>query len=144
MTDKRLPAILLVDDEEADRMMFERIAASLKFDLPILTARDGAEALEVIREETVREDATRRPIVIVTDINMPGLSGHDLIDQLRSDPQHANAIIFVLTSSDLPYDKQRAYQNRVAGYMVKDTAGMTMQQGIRMLSHYCSAVTMPH
>jgi hypothetical protein len=110
--------------------------------VPVLTARDGQEALELIEAETARP-GPKRPIVIVTDINMPGLSGHDLIDHLRRDPRHANSVIFVLTSSDLPSDLERAYKNQVAGYMIKDTTGATIKRSISMLAQYCDVVSIP-
>lgn len=69
--------ILVVDDSRFFREMIVDVLKSLPH--LFLTAGDGLEAREVIRRE--------RPELVIVDLNLPGLSGLDLIRELRADPE---------------------------------------------------------
>lgn len=72
--DKR-PALLLVDDEPANLHVLKHI---LQDDYRLLFARDGQRALELA--------AAERPQLILLDVMMPGMTGHEVCAQLKSDP----------------------------------------------------------
>src|SRR6185369_13511847 len=63
------PALLVVDDEASNLESLERIFA--REGLAVLTAKDGKDAIEVVRK--------RRIDVLLTDLMMPGISGVDLL-----------------------------------------------------------------
>jgi len=130
--------ILLVDDDEADIILFSRTCRKRGLDVEIETARDGLEALELLRESAGQPD--RR--VIVTDLNMPRLGGHEFIEALRSDAALSTHVVFVLSTSALPQDVEACYRRHVAGYIVKDTHGERLNAGIDMLMRYFEAVTL--
>lgn len=138
----RTPTVMLVEDEDLDVVQFQRLAKRFGLDVPLLIARDGSEALRILRMHAATASSAS-PIVIVTDINMPGLSGHELIEEVRRDPSLSGAVVFVLTSSDLQSDIKRAYDRQVAGYIVKSDDGNRMQEGVQMLVHFCRAVSLP-
>lgn len=69
------PRILVVDDSSFFRELILDVLRPLKAE--ILTAGDGNEALRAIRE--------RRPALVILDLNLPGMSGYDLIRAVRSD-----------------------------------------------------------
>lgn len=135
----REPTLLLVEDDEMDIMLFERHAKRHKLAQAIDIVKDGEQALSYLKE--VRGVDGVPPVVLVTDLNMPGMTGHELIDDIRATPHLANMIIFVISTSDLDSDISRAYANHVAGYIVKDTSGAATETCVQMLSHFCSAVT---
>jgi signal transduction histidine kinase len=68
------PFVLYVDDDTSNLVVFE---TGLKGELPVLTARSGAEALEVLRHQEVA--------VLLTDQRMPGMSGVELIEKVRAE-----------------------------------------------------------
>jgi PAS domain S-box-containing protein len=69
--------ILIVEDEDAVRHL---LAQGLRnYGFTVMTARDGAEALHLVRERAVKLD------LLVTDVVMPNMSGRDLADRLRSE-----------------------------------------------------------
>src|SRR5512134_3483188 len=94
------PRILLVEDDEADVILFKRCCRKSGLEVRVDTARDGTEALDYLRGP----DRPTGRIVIVTDLNMPRLTGHEFIETLRSDPGLASHIVFVLSTSSLPED----------------------------------------
>ena len=68
------PLVLVVDDNADMRRYVERI---LRKQYRIVIAKDGAEALEQAQR--------LRPELIVTDVMMPKMSGHDLLQAVRAD-----------------------------------------------------------
>jgi CheY-like chemotaxis protein len=129
--------ILLVEDEEADIFHFQRLCKKHQVTAELVIARNGDAALERLRQEGLSGGRW----VIVTDINMPGLTGHELIEEIRNDDDLTSNVIFVVSSSDLPDDIEKAYARHVAGYIVKDPHGEQLSAGIAMLNHYVQAVT---
>lgn len=129
--------IILVEDEEADIVHFRRVSKKLNLSADVVVARDGDEALEVLRQASGQ--CPRR--IVVTDLNMPGMTGHELIEEIRADPVLRTSIIFVFSTSDLADDIERAYQKNIAGYIVKDPHGQRLEAGISMLEKYIEAVS---
>ena len=74
MTSDRIK-ILIVDDEETVRMLFRRVLQAAGYD--VATAADGKEALAVIADSDID--------VVLLDINMPGLSGIDVLGKISAD-----------------------------------------------------------
>ena len=134
----RTPRLLLVEDDETDVIFIERCLNRHGTDVPLTVARDGREALQLLREGNVE-----RPYVILTDLNMPGMSGHEMIDEIRSDMQLKHSVIFVLSSSRLTGDIQRAYENNVAGYLTKQVPAEQLSRNVGMVFDYCAAVHLP-
>ncbi len=93
--------ILLVEDDDVDVMGIERALRKLKILNHIVRAKDGLEALELLRDP----DAVRRPYIILLDINMPRMNGLEMLAELRDDPRLTSAVVFVLTTSKSDEDK---------------------------------------
>lgn len=132
------PKILLVEDDEVDILLFQRHAARHDLGAEVKIVQDAREALSYLSDIKARDGAP--PVVMITDLNMPGMNGHELIDDIRNTPHLRNMIIFVISTSDLPTDIARAYDNHIAGYIVKDTSGAATENCVRMLRHYCDSV----
>ena len=130
--------IFVVDDDDIDVMSIERALKKLKNVNPMLRAKDGAEALEMLTQKTVP-----RPYIILLDINMPRLNGLDLLKQLRADPDILDAVVFMFTTSKDEKDKKSAYKQHVAGYVVKEHVGDGVMNVVEMLDSYCRAVEFP-
>ena len=104
---------ILVEDDEVDALSLQREARNQDLDGSITLARDGNCALGLLVE-------CEGPTILITDINLPGLSGHELIEAIRQEPLSKNSVVFVISSSRAASDIDRAYSNHVAGYIVKD------------------------
>lgn len=130
--------ILLVEDEEADVVHFQRVCRKQNLSAEIVVARSGDSALELMRAD----QGGNGRFVIVTDLNMPGLTGHEFIEEVRGDERLASNVIFVLSTSDLADDIDKAYQCHVAGYIVKDPLGERIEAGVAMLQSYLDTVSL--
>ena len=138
-SERRTAHLLLVEDDETDVLFVKRCLAKYGADIPLTIARDGAEALEILRS---RENASHTH-VILTDLNMPGVSGHELIEAIRADAALANSVIFVLSSSRLTGDIRRCYGFNIAGYLTKQRPPRELEKDIMMIFDYCTSVHLP-
>lgn len=132
--------VLLVEDNEVDREAVERALREQRIGNPIHVARDGIEALELLR---AADPPFPRPYLILLDLNMPRMDGIEFLKEIRDDASLHDSIVFVLTTSNLDEDKVAAYDSNVAGYMVKEDAGNGFLKLIGMLDHYWRVVEFP-
>ncbi|TWT40470.1 Response regulator rcp1 [Phycisphaerae bacterium RAS1] len=138
----RAVSVLVVDDDEVDQMAIERSFKRQKIANPIFAARDGIQALEQLRGTNGGPKVTR-PYVILLDLKMPRMNGLEFLAELRRDPEHKQAIVFVLTTSRDERDKLGAYDHHVAGYILKSNVSREFVEVISLLDHYWRIVEMP-
>jgi len=101
--------ILLVDDEASIVEIVRRRLEAYGWE--VITAADGKEGLE--------RAITEKPDLIVLDIGMPVMSGHEMLDCLRNDPGSRATPVIVCTKSDRIQDITMATSMGVAGYVTK-------------------------
>ncbi len=130
--------VLLVDDDEVDIMGVERAFKRSKIKNPIVTAKDGIDALEKLRGKKVA-----RPYLILLDLNMPRMNGLEFLDAIRGDPELKDSVVFVLTTSKAEQDKWEAYQRNIAGYIVKENVGEEFLDAVSLLDIYWRIVELP-
>lgn len=114
--------VLLVDDDD---VALEGVLRSFrKHEVPCraLTAGDGREALTILRG-THPTKILRTPVIVLLDLNMPGMDGFQFLEAVRADSLLQRTVVFVLTTSSRDQDRYRAYNEHVAGYMVKSAVG---------------------
>jgi CheY-like chemotaxis protein len=113
--------VLLVEDNPRDVRLTQRAfaRASLLHDLRIV--RDGDEALAYLHREGVYKDphTSPRPDVILLDLNLPRMSGHELLQCLKQDQRFQQIPIVVLTTSGRPDDVRLAYEAGANAYLLK-------------------------
>lgn len=131
--------IFLVDDDDVDAMAVERALTNLKIANPVVRARDGVEALALLREP----GQVRRPYIILLDINMPRMNGIEMLVALRADPALSSAVVFVLTTSKSDEDRVAAYKQHVAGYIVKNKVSDGFMSVITLIDQYWRVVELP-
>ena len=134
--------VLLVDDDDVDVDVVKRGFRKHKIANPITVARDGVEAMEILRGGD-GSPPMPRPYVILLDLNMPRMNGIEFLQAVRKDPDLSDSVVFVLTTSDDEADRVRAYKQHVAGYMVKSQVGPSFRKAIDMLSQYWTVVVLP-
>ncbi len=134
--------MLLIDDDEIDRMAVIRGFRKANIPSEIEVARDGVEGLSVLRGEDGDCDF-QPPYLVLLDLNMPRLDGIGFLEEVRKDHTLRRNVIFVLTTSDHDEDKLAAYERWVAGYIVKRACGRDFHELIKMLDTYWRVVALP-
>ncbi|WP_018151580.1 response regulator [Leeia oryzae] len=140
--DKKPINVLLVDDDD---VAAEGVMRSLKkhdIDCMLVHAEDGVEALDILKMEHPDKHIAS-PFLVLLDLNMPRMDGFEFLSTIRSDPALQNLVVFVLTTSSADADLNRAYQESIAGYMVKSAVGPQFSKLMNLLKTYGDAVSLP-
>lgn len=133
--------VLLVDDDDVACEAVIRSFRKNDIRIPVVTAADGIEALEILRGEHPQKHIDG-PLVVLLDLNMPRMNGFEFLRELRSDPLLTRHVVFVLTTSNEDNDRLRAYQEHIAGYMTKSAVGPQFKKLSNLLLSYKSSVTL--
>lgn len=106
--------VLLIEDDDADALLIEEALVERGIVRSVRRAADGVVALEVLRDEN-----NPRPDLIVLDLNMPRMNGHEVLSVLKRDPALSTIPVVVLTTSAAPEDVNGAYRERANAYVTK-------------------------
>ncbi len=110
--------ILLVEDNMADAILMEMLLADCSFAVQIRVARDGEEALKLLHGSSSFE-GKGNPDLILLDLNLPKVDGHQVLGEIKKNPDLKHIPVLVLTSSNDPSDIALAKQNQADDYLVK-------------------------
>jgi CheY-like chemotaxis protein len=138
----RTITILLVDDDAVDVIAIRRSFWQLKIADPLIVARNGLEAQDMLRGDNGHEKL-EGPYVILLDLNMPRMGGFEFLDELRRDPVLRRTLVFVMTASTATEDRERAYERNIAGYVLKPESGDGFAVAISALESYWRAIEFP-
>ncbi len=110
--------ILMVDDDPDDVELFRRALEECRGRHHLEVARDGIEAMELLRGEGSFVDAVR-PDLILLDLNMPRMDGREVLAEVKEDRDLKSIPVIVLTSSDAPEDILKVYRLQANCYLQK-------------------------
>lgn len=110
--------ILLVDDNPDDIMIAKRAFTKVQVHNKIYVTHDGEEAIQFLRKEGPYKDVPTAGLVIL-DLNMPKVSGFEVLETIKGDENLKSIPIIVLTSSSRPEDIERAYELGCNSFIVK-------------------------
>lgn len=126
--------LLLVEDDDLDVMNVHRALAQAPEVASITVARDGVEALKLLRAGELPMER----LVVVLDLRMPRMSGLDLLREVRLDSRLKRIPVVILTTSDDPHDRDAAFCLGAAGYFVKPAAPTKFRQIMDAMRSYWS------
>ena len=119
---RKLPGILLVDDDRTSTFLAERLLRKLAPADHLLVAGNGAEGLRVLEQVLATPaPAETPPWLVLLDLNMPVLNGFGFLDayQQLPEPQRQRAAVVVLTTSLHAADLERLQELPIAGVVSK-------------------------
>lgn len=134
---------LIVDDDAVDVMAIQRSMKKLRLTNPVLVAKNGIEALEILRGEANREKIMP-PFIVTLDLNMPRMGGQEFLENIREDPALRSVVVFVWSTSDAKSDVDASYERNFAGYIVKEQGEESFKRALSMLDEYTQIVVLPH
>ena len=118
MTDASLIQILLVEDSLADIELTLEALEEAKVANEVNVVRDGAEAVDYLRRRGAHAYAAR-PDLVILDLNLPKLSGQEVLADLKGDPCLRRIPVAVLTTSSAEADVVRSYDLGANCYLTK-------------------------
>lgn len=106
-------SILLIDDDAIERMKFKQVCKKINFSCSILEAENGNEALQYLNNNENSFD------IVISDIQMPKMSGLELLKKVRNSNRLKNIPIIIMSNSKDDNHLKECYNYGVSGYFTK-------------------------
>jgi len=131
-------AILLVEDNPADIEITRRALRESAAPVELIVVRDGQEAVDyLLRQGSCAERMTwRRPDLILLDVNLPRLSGREVLERLRATEAYRFVPVVVLTTSRRPEEVRDLYAAGANTYIEKPRDFQQFVEVLRTVRHY--------
>jgi two-component system, chemotaxis family, response regulator Rcp1 len=123
---------LLVEDNEAEVELAREALSHLK-ELDLTVATSGGEALRRLRDESCGVTA---PGLVLLDLNLPGVSGLEVLSQVRAEERLRHIPVIVLSSSDHAHDIEMVYRAGANSYLTKPIHHAEFVSMIREITRY--------
>lgn len=137
--------ILLVEDNDQDELLVLRSLRKINLANRVDVVRDGQQALDYLLAEG--EFAARAglglPAVVLLDLNLPRLSGLEVLDRLRTDARTRLLPVVILTSSDEDRDRLRSYEIGANSFVRKPLDFAEFAETVARLGFYWLATNEP-
>jgi two-component system, response regulator len=130
--------ILLVEDNADDEALTFRALMKNNIANNLVVARDGAEALDYLfgTGQYAGRDVNLGPQVVLLDLNLPKISGLEVLRQLRANERTKHLPVVILTSSNEEQDRLRGYDNGANSYVRKPVDFNQFIESVRQLGLY--------
>lgn len=127
--------ILLVEDNEDDVILTAQAFKKGKVKNNMRVVGDGVEALAYLRREG-RYAVAPRPDIILLDLNLPRMDGHELLTKIKSDEDLKTIPVVILTTSSAEDDVMRAYRAHTNCFISKPVAMEDFEKVIRTIEDF--------
>jgi len=133
--DTKLVHLLLVEDDDDHAYLVSRNLKSSRIANTLDRVSDGAEALDYLRKQG-KYVGSQRPDIILLDLKMPRVDGHEVLEVVKSDPALKMIPVVVLTTSASESDRSKAYLSHANSYLVKPLDADSFQKMVQELNLY--------
>lgn len=110
--------VLLVDDSPGDVRLTREALRECESSVTLHVAADGVEAMAFLRNEGAHA-ASPRPDFILLDLNLPRMDGHEVLANIKQDPNLSTIPTVILTTSAAKADIERCYKRSANSYLCK-------------------------
>ncbi len=110
--------IMLIEDNRSDAVLASRAFESAEIENHLTVADTGEKALAMLRRDG-EYARLRQPDIILLDLNLPGMSGNDVLAAIKGDERMKHIPVIVLSSSGAEADVARSYDLHASAYVVK-------------------------
>lgn len=136
--------IVMVEDDEGHARLIEKNVRRAGVNNEIIPFPNGTEALDFIlgkdRSGTVSMD---RYLLILLDLNLPDMSGTDILEKVKSNPHTRRLPVVILTTTDDEREIQRCYDLGANVYITKPVDYDNFANAIRQLGLFFSVMQIP-
>lgn len=131
-------AILLVEDNPDDEELTIRALNESNILNKLIVAHDGVEALDYLfgGGKFADRDLSFQPQIVLLDLNLPKLGGHEVLKRMRADPRTQFIPVVVLTSSSEEEDIILSYKFGANSYVRKPVEFHRFADAVRQLGLY--------
>ena len=144
MGEMEMIEILVVDDDEGHAELVRRNLRRVGFSNAVTVLTDGESALDYVfcrGNHTARNPTSQ--LLMLLDINMPGLNGVEVLRQIKADPVKKKIPVVMLTTTEDPREVNRCYEIGCSVYVKKPVDPAEFIDAISKLGLFIAVVNMP-
>jgi two-component system, response regulator len=139
-----VPTILVVEDEEDSVILLENAFRKAQFANPVHRVSHGALAMEYLSNAVdTKKRSVPLPALVLLDLNLPLVSGLELLRWIRAHPVLHSIVVIVFTSSTEPKDIAAAYRAGANSYLVKPTTVNALKELAVEIRNYWLRLNVP-
>ena len=142
MSDQLPVTIVMVEDDEGHARLIERNIRRAGISNEIRHFADGTSALEFLFNHEAGP-ALNGPSLILLDLNLPDMSGTDILAKIKAEPRLKRTPVVVLTTTDDKVEIQRCYDLGCNVYITKPVNYESFADAIRQLGLFLSVIQVP-
>ena len=132
--------IIMIEDDPGHARLIEKNIRRAGVNNEIRHFESGTAALRHVFTPEVRDNG---PLLVLLDLNLPDMSGTDILEKLKADDKLKRAPVVVLTTTDDQREIQRCYTLGCNVYITKPVEYETFSQAIRQLGLFLSIMQVP-
>lgn len=140
--ERKLVSFLLIEDDDDHAHLVIRNLQKARIGNEIHRVPDGVEALAFLRQQG-QYAGQSRPDIILLDLKLPKLDGHEVLADIKNDPDLQMIPVVVMTTSNAEADRERAYEHHANSYVVKPVDFDKFKQLVVDLSLYWGVWNQP-
>lgn len=135
--------VLLVEDNDDDVVLTRRAFQQTEYNISVTHVENGVECLKLL-EERCESKERRLPDLMLLDLNMPLMSGREVMEVISSDSRLNTMPVVALSTSTSEQEIREMYRLQCRLYLSKPVDLMQFRKDITALGHYWfSLVTLP-
>lgn len=131
--------ILLVEDDPGDVLITRESLAESRVNCDLVVVGDGATALDYLHKRGDYADATT-PHLVLLDLNLPKMSGHEVLAEVKANPELAPIPVVVLSTSSADDDVLATYALHGNAHITKPVDFARYQAVIRSIDEFFLSV----
>lgn len=136
--------IVMIEDDEGHARLIERNIRRAGVNNEIISFRDGTSALAyLLGPDGSGEASARRHLLILLDLNLPDMTGIDILDRVKANPHTRRSPVVVLTTTDDNREVQRCYDLGANVYITKPVNYEGFSNAIRQLGLFLLVMQVP-
>ena len=142
MNQQRPVSIVMIEDDEGHARLIEKNIRRAGISNALTHFLDGGSALDYLfnHAEGPRQNG---PALVLLDLNLPDMSGTEILERIKADPTLKRTPVVVLTTTDDKIEIQRCYDLGANVYITKPVNYESFADAIRQLGLFLSVIQVP-
>ncbi|MGD1855732.1 MAG: response regulator [Leptolyngbyaceae cyanobacterium] len=138
MSDCSKAALLVVEDSDEDFEILQIFMEDLAVANPIYRCTTGDKALDFLYQNREQDKTapSKRPSMILLDLNLPGIDGREVLERLKQDDEFREIPIVIFTTNSDPRDIKFCYGKGANGYLIKPIGTERFEKAVQAFVNY--------
>ena len=145
MPPNEVVTIVMIEDDPGHARLIERNLRRAHVTNEIIVLGDGQEAVDYFFEENgAPKDTHPMPLLILLELNLPGLNGYQVLTHLKADAHTKSIPVIILTTTEDPLEIEKCYALGCNVYVTKPVEYEQFADAVRKFGLFLSIVQIPN